>query len=560
MMLDKNFSGTVYLYQRFSSVKQEGNSSLHRQGEAQKRWLEEHPNCVVGELENGSFVDEGISGFKGKHLESGSLGRLVCAIEKGFVAPGSLILVEHFSRLSRMDIEHTEELLRRIWKHDVSVVTARDNNYYPPSSVNDVPTRLKLMFEIENAHSDSKWRSEKVKGSWKRRESNAREKGIAPRMRYPFWLSKEGKLNEYAPIVKDIFSLHASGKGQVIIERTLREKYGAIGPLKNINPTKIMRIIENPRCIGLVYGKRLLEPVVSDFVFYQAQRIREERLFTSIRPTRVWPLSGMIKCGLCGSGLSIQQTKNALPLLRCSRKQRSGGEICSSSTTFPYVIAHHFFRYFVQPIMLSVISNNERSEKLRLEAGKIKAELKNQRKAFSEAKSQYDKTVSKGGNGSFLLGIMDEHNTKIDKLNANLELINIKINKRTTFDNISKSAVDLSVNDPRAFNIQLNMTGLKVSLKNKTLEFKIDEDSSPICTMTYLGYSRKEQGYDYIFEGEEEFFKQTSHQGIIRSSDWTAETLMNPNSGPLDAKVAARAIKNIELDTSTNKPRILTHD
>ena len=169
-----NLSGNVYLYQRFSSSKQDGNSSLYRQGEAQKEWLLRHPKCSVVELDDQPLIDAGISAYTGKHVEHGSLGRLVKAIESGLVEKGSIILVEHFSRLTRMDIDESEDLIKKIWKHGISIVTARGNNHYPPEAVNDSKLRISLIIEIEKAHEESKWRSKKVKGSWARREELAK--------------------------------------------------------------------------------------------------------------------------------------------------------------------------------------------------------------------------------------------------------------------------------------------------------------------------------------------------------------------------------------------------
>ncbi len=111
-----------------------------------------------------------MSGWSGKHIEQGSLGKLLQAIEEGIVQPETLILVEHFSRLSRQNIDKTEELLRKIWQHGITIVTIRDNGLYPPSTINDMPLRIRLIVEIEQAFKESEWRSAKVKGSYVKRE------------------------------------------------------------------------------------------------------------------------------------------------------------------------------------------------------------------------------------------------------------------------------------------------------------------------------------------------------------------------------------------------------
>lgn len=189
-----------------------------------------------------------------------------------------------------MDIDESEELIKKIWKHGIAIVTVRGNNYYPPEAVNDSKLRISLIIEIEKAHEESKWRSKKVKGSWKRREEQAKQHKIPPKMRMPVGLNSEGKLNSYGVIVQDLFALHAKELGQVLIERELSRKHGKIAPLEKINPTKIIKILQNEKCIGKVYGEKLYDPVVTEEVFYNARRIHQERLYTSVRENRMWPL------------------------------------------------------------------------------------------------------------------------------------------------------------------------------------------------------------------------------------------------------------------------------
>jgi hypothetical protein len=593
-MDNRNLSGNVYLYQRFSSAKQEGNSSLFRQSEAQNEWLARHPKCTVMTIDNKPFVDEGISAFKGKNVKEGSLGRLVKAIESGLIEKGSIILVEHFSRLSRMDIDKTEELVRTIWKHGVSIITVRGNNYYPPESVNDSRARIGLILEIESAHADSKWRSQKVKSSWERRKVDAIEKGTKPRMRLPFWLNKKGEINEFGPIVEDIFTLHAQGLGQVLIERELRKKYGKVAPLKNINPTKIIRIIQNEKCIGMVYGKKLYEHIVSDDTFYTAQKICKERLYTSVRPNRKWPLHGIVKCGSCGSGMSIQQTKGSLPLLRCSKKQRSGGEHCSSSTTFPYVIAYHFFNIYVEPIILATLTDTQRHVVIESKIIEISHKLKNANSNLAEAQEVFKQRKSQGKSIFSTLGVMDDLKEDVDILVKEKTLLENKINAQRTMASISKSILELSNSSVQKYNLELNKAGFKIKLKNKTLSFSIDNEST-IASLKYLKYDRKKQAYLYKLEGDTKYFKEhqcepvvvaavdenerpkgqeilsknnlkdnttkLSVNGKIRSEDWTVERLLNPKNYTLDGnKFIATAMHELKINSECGASFKLSDD
>ena len=180
-------------YQRFSSQSQLGNSSIDRQTASQKEWLKMNSDVVVID----SFVDEAMSGWSGKNLEKGSLGVLMQAIEDKIIQSGTLILVEHFSRLTRQNIDEAEELVKKIWKAGITIVTVRDGVEYPPEAINDMPLRIRLLVEMEQNFSESEWRSEKVKASYARRERKA-EKGEVPAMRRAFWLNKDGTLNENA--------------------------------------------------------------------------------------------------------------------------------------------------------------------------------------------------------------------------------------------------------------------------------------------------------------------------------------------------------------------------
>lgn len=556
-MSASELSGNVYLYQRFSSHTQEGNSSLFRQGEAQREWLRNHPSCNVVELEGKPLIDAGVSAFSGKHLSSGSLGKLVAAIESKVVPKGSIILVEHFSRLSRMTITETGKLLDKIWDHDISIVTARDQSVYSPSKRNDLATRMRLIVEIDKAHSDSKWRSEKVKSSYSQREYNAKKNKIAPKMRMPFWLDQKGKLNEYAEVVRDIFKLHAEGLGQVLIERALRKKYGKIKPLKNVNPTKIIRIIQNPKCIGLVYNEKLYESVVSDKDFYNAQRICKERLFTSVRPDRKWPLHGLVKCGHCGSGMSIQQSAESLPLLRCSRKQRSGGESCDAPTTFPYVVAYHFFLVYVEPLILAKISNAKRSSTSHEQKTKLTYELKGLQIKLADLTEHYKKTEKVSVT---IFSLMDDLDAKINNIEIQLAKIQAEIEKNLNIAAISKEIVELSSTDPLKYNLELNRIGNKIILKDKELSFSL-EGNDVIARFKYSQYDRKCKAYQCVFYGSKEYYRKSEYVTEVRTSDWDIDRLMNPQKDRGSAsEVAARTMYYLKLHSESGNLDILLKD
>jgi DNA invertase Pin-like site-specific DNA recombinase len=201
----------AYLYQRFSSEQQKDNSSIFRQFEHQTRWLQQNPDV---EAEGEPWVDEALSGSTGAHLKHGQLGKLVQAIKDKEIESGSIILVEQFSRLSRLEVEETEDLLRKIWDGGITIVTAKNSTEYPTSTKKNLALSFQLMFEIHGAYMESEERSNRIKGSYDERERDAREDGITPKIKKPFWLDKNGKLNGKEVVIQDTFEWYKKGLGQ----------------------------------------------------------------------------------------------------------------------------------------------------------------------------------------------------------------------------------------------------------------------------------------------------------------------------------------------------------
>jgi hypothetical protein len=502
---------SAYLYQRISSEQQKGNSSLFRQTEAQDAWLASNPDVKV----QSKLVDEGLSGYKGEHLTKGSLGKLVTLIEAGSIPKGSLILVEHFSRLSRQNIDKAEELLRTIWSAGITIITVRCGSEYPPESINDMAIRIKLIVEIESAYKDSKWRSDKAKASHAKKRIEASQ-GITPKVRTPFWLDKKGNCNEYGIVIKDMFDLYLSGKGQALILRDLQHKYPQCKAIQKMQQTTVIRSITNENCAGLWCGYKVFEPVVSDKIFYEAQRVHKERLFKNVQPDRQWPLSGLIECGHCGKGMSIQQTSDRLPLLRCSNKQRLGKDRsgCDASATFPYAVADHYFSFYVFNQILNELTVKDKNKEANNKINELESKLSKEKIKFTKAKERYQQYDEQGDDIDMIFDLMQESSKKIKSMENNIREINAKNSSTSEFE-ISKDIFQLT-NDPVAFNLALHKVGFKIILKNDQLSYK------GVDTLKYQKYSRKDLRYYYTI----------GHTaGFLPKEGLTTESLLNKSQG-----------------------------
>lgn len=475
----------AFTYMRFSSTKQIGNSSIDRQDGALTRWLEAHEDVVVMD----SYIDEAMSAWKGKHIENGSLGRLLKAIKDGLVPSGSLILVEHFSRLSRMSQDETTDLIRQIWDAGITIITVEDNAVYSPEDRDDLAKRLRLVVEIDKAYSDSKWRSTKVKESYVRREKKAKE-GITPAMRRPFWLDKSGKLNENAEIIRDVFSLYLSGLGQMLILYNLRKKYPNNKTVKKLSPPTIIRWITNETIRGMWRGQKVYDHVVEDDVFFEAQKVHRKRLNENVKADRKWPLSGLIQCGYCDAGMSIQQTGNSLPVLRCSTRQRTNISKCKDAgmhTTFPYLVAHQYFFTRVRRHALKRYTSNSHLKDSNFELNEIAVNLVKLKNQLVDEKSFYKALKDEGKNGRAALMLLSETDEEIESLENRQEVLTQEILNHESM-NTSDEALEL-IDDPLNFNFSMHRLGIKLVVKDRIISF---EDN---LGFEFKGYCRKTKKY-----------------------------------------------------------------
>ncbi len=497
----------AYLYQRFSSEKQKGNSSLYRQTDAQENWLINNPDVEVA----GRYVDEGLSGYKGDHLKKGALGRLVAELEEGLIEKGSIILVEQFSRLSRLPIQETEKLLFKIWDAGISIVTVTDNQWYTPDDANDMPKRIKLLVEIDSASKESEWRQKKVKSSYESRYEDAKLKNLTPKMRRPFWLNKAGKLNGKEEVIEDIFKLYISGLGQQRIIVRLREKYKKYKAVEKMNPSTVMRWLQSDVVRGYWRDLKVYDAAIDDDMFYTAQSIHKSRLYENVKPDRNWPLSGLMQCGVCGRGMSIQKSKGSLPVVRCSSKQRD--KSCDRKTTFPYFIVHQYMFSTVQKEALKKFTTNSNHQELisklsRLEHEKVKLSVRQNKES-----ELYDQLMDAGKISSAVLDKFNKTSNELESINNEIETLKDSLDKKPVIP-VSTKAVDL-VQDPRGFNLEMHKLGIKIVVHEDHLTATgFDWELSPLY---YKGYCRKEKAYKYNHAG---------HEHVWPSSAISEEALM----------------------------------
>jgi DNA invertase Pin-like site-specific DNA recombinase len=206
-------SKTAISYRRFSSKKQERGESLKRQLEDAQRF------CLAkGWKLDQMFTDTAKSAWSGKHLSKGELGVLVSLCEQGKIKAGWVIIVEDLSRLSRLGIWETLELVKRILTTGIELCTINPEMHLTLSDLNDMPKMMMLVVYADMYRKQSDDKSRHVSSRWKAKHEQARL-GVKMTRKTKGWLVANKNRTKYIPkpgakeTLNLIFQLATEGLG-----------------------------------------------------------------------------------------------------------------------------------------------------------------------------------------------------------------------------------------------------------------------------------------------------------------------------------------------------------
>lgn len=320
-------------YIRFSSGKQAYGSSQERQQQMIGSWLERHPDFTLSAIK---YKDLGRSAWKGDHLEHG-FGQLLKAIDEGVIRPGDAILIEAMDRAGRLKPMDMLPLIAKIVDAGVTIHTLADHMSYDTHNVNKEQLWM-LVAKIQQAYEYSQELSRRLKASYVARRQKAKD-GLGVNRRVPVWLTKDRQIDsQIAPYIVQAFEDYASGLGERRILRKIRGKHPAF---TNLNGSTIKRWFVNKTAIGYWNDIPDVYPAVVDKeLFYRVQERIKSGYKPASSPTR-YLLSGLVKCGECGSNMNVKKHKDRAATLNCSRRARLGDEGCPNSKTFPKQVLEH---------------------------------------------------------------------------------------------------------------------------------------------------------------------------------------------------------------------------
>ena len=221
----------IYPYVRFSSEQQSGGSSYKRQMGDILKYAKENGYTVNNSLE---LKGLGLSAYKAKHIEKGSLGDFLDALDTGVIEDdGSAYLcIEQIDRLSRQSIDNAYQVFRRILKANVNVITLMDKKIYTKSSLNDLMSIMYSSMLMAQANEESAKKAERILKSFDHKIDKLNNgESIQYVGIFPGWIDNKGTkqktsfvINEKAKIVQRAFKMYIEGISMGDVARIFNEE------------------------------------------------------------------------------------------------------------------------------------------------------------------------------------------------------------------------------------------------------------------------------------------------------------------------------------------------
>ena len=123
----------AYSLIRFSRPGQIKIDSLRRKLEESRNYAQAKGFNLDESL---TIEDEGLNTFSGEHKAKVALGSFLEAVKNGYVASGSLLIIESLDILSREEMMTVLNLFNSIIAKGVSIVTLDDGYEYNPDTIN----------------------------------------------------------------------------------------------------------------------------------------------------------------------------------------------------------------------------------------------------------------------------------------------------------------------------------------------------------------------------------------------------------------------------------------
>jgi DNA invertase Pin-like site-specific DNA recombinase/predicted RNA-binding Zn-ribbon protein involved in translation (DUF1610 family) len=318
--------------------------------------------------------DDGISGYTGKNLTHGALGKFLAAIKVGLVSPGSTLLVENLDRLSRDEIFTAMGVFNDIILSGVRIISMMDRQEYTAETIRANP--YQLMYTIGafvRGHEESQTKSKRIRAAFANRRKNLDT--VRWKTKLPPWLKfnsdKTGFIvdDNKAQIIRRIFTEYSSGVSVTYIARKLtNEKIGR--PSDGVcewATSNIQYYLKSRTVIGEFQpserkGKGRIasgEPhkdyypaIVDPALFARVNRMMSQKMKVKGRssPEITNLFKGILRCPYCGDTVLLRRN-------RTTSKHRSEVYVCDRAFRHQTCISYGWDREDLETTFLKYAEN-----------------------------------------------------------------------------------------------------------------------------------------------------------------------------------------------------------
>jgi DNA invertase Pin-like site-specific DNA recombinase len=252
----------VYLYVRFSSVKQQDGTSLVRQKRLAKELAAEHGIEIEEEM-----FDKAMSGFTGANRLRGELGKFLARVANQEIARGSILIVENQDRLSRETPRIVLVMLEQFREAGIRVLTADRREL----TSDDETDELLTFVDGQRSRRESNRKSQLITDAiiakceaWTAGTYDLKKSGQIGAGANPLWIdwdkeAREYRLNDKADAVKKVLELYRAGYGAVLIAEHLEAAGLSLFGSRSRNTTGSMtRLIRLVLTMPALTGTRVL--------------------------------------------------------------------------------------------------------------------------------------------------------------------------------------------------------------------------------------------------------------------------------------------------------------
>ncbi len=213
---------TAYSYVRFSTPEQQHGDSFHRQTSLAQAYCDRKGLT----LSDTTFRDLGVSAYRGANALVGNLGEFLKAVEGGAVKPGSVLVVESLDRISRQGIDEGYDVVKKILKSGVRLVTLAPEREFDETATKSLSRgALEIMLILERAAEESERKAHRLAHAWGTKRAKAATAKLTARC--PAWLRLREDRTAFVPlpdraaVVKRVYRMAADGYGYGAIAKAL---------------------------------------------------------------------------------------------------------------------------------------------------------------------------------------------------------------------------------------------------------------------------------------------------------------------------------------------------